>query len=67
MQQRPDFIFLRFFFGLLVVLLLYGLGMMAVIFFANEAIGLRMLSGFASMFSGLLGLGSGYLLGRNRE
>lgn len=43
---------------------LYGLGMTVVILFGDATIGLRMVSTFGSMFAGILGLGSGYILGR---
>lgn len=51
--------------GLLILLTLYGAGMTVVLLFGNEKIGLRMVYGFSSMFTGILGLGSGYLLGRS--
>lgn len=46
------------------IIALYGLGMIFVILFGDERLAARMLNGFAAMFSGLLGLGAGYLLGR---
>jgi hypothetical protein len=60
-----DELFLRFVRGIFMIMLLYGLGMTAVILFGDENIGLRMVSTFGSMFAGILGLGSGYLLGRS--
>lgn len=45
-------------------MLLYGCGMTLVILFGNANLGLRMISTFGSMFAGILGLGSGYILGR---
>jgi len=69
-EVRPngssDLVFIRFFFGILVILLLYGVGMMAVVLFGDKALAARMLVGFAGMFSGVLGLGTGYLLGRSK-
>lgn len=47
-----------------VIFLLYGLGMTAVIIWGNAALGAKMLNVFAAMFSGVIGLGSGYLLGK---
>jgi hypothetical protein len=45
-------------------MLLYGLGMIVVILFGEYSIGSKMVGTFGSMFAGLLGLGSGYILGR---
>jgi len=61
-----DLVFMRFFFGILTILLLYGVGMMAVVLFGDKGLAARMLIGFAGMFSGVLGLGTGYLLGRSK-
>jgi hypothetical protein len=62
-----DELFLRFVRGLLILMALYGAGMMVVILVGDTAIGLRMVNAFTSMFVGVLGLGSGYLLGRHTE
>lgn len=63
-----DQLFWRFVRGLFVIMILFGVGMFCVIAFGETAIGLRMVSAFASMFVGVLSLGSGYILGRtNRE
>lgn len=59
-----DEIFRYFVRGLFGIMFLYGIGMVIIILFGNETIGLRMVSTFASMFAGILGLGSGYILGR---
>jgi hypothetical protein len=48
-------------------MILFGAGMTLVILFGDAAIGLRMVNAFVAMFSGVLGLGSGYLLGRNTK
>lgn len=45
-------------------MILFGLGMTLVILFGDRVIGLRMVNGLVSMFVGVVGLGSGYLLGR---
>jgi len=37
----------------------------AVLLWGDFSLGKSMLAGFSSMFAGILGLGSGYLLGRN--
>lgn len=57
-----DKIFWRFVLGMFIIMILYGSGMTLVLLSGNNTIGLRMISGFASMFAGILGLGSGYLL-----
>lgn len=59
-----DELFLRFFRGLLILMVLFGCGMIIVILFSDVAVGLKMVSAFTSMFAGVLGLGSGYILGR---
>lgn len=59
-----DALFLRFVTALFILLLLYGLGMMVVALFGESALATRMVSSFGAMFAGILGLGSGYLLGR---
>jgi hypothetical protein len=62
-----DELFLRFVRGLFIIMVLFGAGMIVVILFGNESIGLKMVSSFGSMFAGILGLGSGYLLGRSER
>lgn len=62
-ESETDLVFTRFFFGLLVLLALYGAAMTIVLLFGPESLGVRMLYGFSSMFTGIIGLGSGYLLG----
>lgn len=59
-----DDIFRYFVRGLFAIMLLFGCGMTLVILFGSQSIGLRMVSTFGSMFAGILGLGSGYILGR---
>ena len=61
-----DYLFIRFAQGLFVLLILYGAGMGCVLLWGDQALGSKMLSGFSSMFAGVLGLGSGYLLGRKQ-
>lgn len=63
MNGERDILFERFAFGLFIILLLYGFGMGAAVLFGDTNLAARMLTGFASMFAGVLGLGSGYLLG----
>lgn len=59
-----NLLFYRFVRGLFVILLLYGAGMMVVIL-TGSTFSTKMIAGFASMFSGILGMGTGYLLGRS--
>jgi hypothetical protein len=62
-----DELFVRFVRGLLILMILFGCAMTIVILEGDNAIGLRMVNAFASMFLSVLGLGSGYLLGRHDE
>lgn len=62
-----DQLFLRFVRGLLIIMALFGVGMIIIILVGDEVIGLRMVNAFTSMFVGVLGLGSGYLLGRREQ
>jgi hypothetical protein len=63
-----DDLFLRFVAGVFGIMAIFLLSLAAALFGgADDAIVLRMLSGFASMFAGLIGLGSGYLLGSRRD
>lgn len=59
-----DELFLRFVRGMLFLMILFCVGMFIVVLFGDPAIGLRMVNAFASMFIAVLGLGSGYILGR---
>jgi hypothetical protein len=61
---ESDRLFAYFVRGLLGLLLLYGVAMALVLLFGSEQIGIKMLNAFASMFTGIIGLGSGYLLGK---
>lgn len=61
--MNRDDLFTRFAAGLFVILILYGAGMLAAVLWGDEKLASKMLSAFTSMFAGLLGLGSGYLLG----
>ena len=59
-----DDLFIRFVRAMIFIMILFGAGMTLIILFGDQAIGLRMVNAFSSMFVGILGLGSGYLLGR---
>lgn len=58
-----DKLFWRFTGALFVVVALFGLTMSAVLIWGDQALGLRMINVFAGMFSAVVGLGTGYLLG----
>jgi hypothetical protein len=62
--SEADRLFAYFLRLLVAVMALYGLGMLVVILWGPSDIGARMVTGFSVMFGGVLGLGSGYLLGR---
>lgn len=64
-MNDKDRLFKLFLIGILAITVLYGVGMTAVILFGNDALGAKMVNVFAGMFAGVLGLGTGYLLGRN--
>jgi hypothetical protein len=49
--------------GLFAIMLLYGVGMVIVLLYSGETVALRMVGAFSAMFAGVLGFGSGYLLG----
>lgn len=63
MNPSRDALFVRFMTGLFVLLVLYGAGMGVAVLWGDASLAARMLTGFGSMFAGVLGLGSGYLLG----
>lgn len=65
--SAADRLFVYFWFGILTVLLLYGIGMTIVVIVADQSLGLRMISAFASMFAAALGFGSGYLVARRQN
>lgn len=62
-----DELFVNFARGLFILLLLFGFTMAAVLLFGDPLLGSKMVNAFTSMFAGLLGLGSGYLLGRKSK
>jgi hypothetical protein len=64
-SEQRDRLFLIFVGAMFIVLILYGAGMTVIIVLGHEQIGSRMISGFIGMFTGILGLGSGYILGRH--
>jgi uncharacterized membrane protein YjgN (DUF898 family) len=51
--------------GLFAVLVLFGFGMVVVILIGDQTLAAKLVNVFANMFTGLLGLAAGFLLGRN--
>lgn len=45
------------------ILVLYGAAMLVVSLWSDTSLASKMVSGFGAMVAGVLGLGSGYLLG----
>lgn len=64
-MSQKDQLFQRFMIGLFIVLLCYGTGMLVVVLWGDHALGAKLINGFSALFTGALGLGSGYLLGKN--
>lgn len=62
-----DVLALRFFRALVVVMFLYGVGAVCVVFWGDEDLARVMLTAFSAMFAGVLGFGSGYLVGRKKN
>lgn len=62
-----DRLFFRVFRALLFVLIAYGAGMALTILLGDDLLASRMISGFASMFAGILGFGTGYVLGSQSD
>ena len=59
-----DDVFWKFVRAMLIIMSLFGAGALIVILSGETGIGLKMITAFGSMFAGMLGLGSGYILGR---
>lgn len=64
-MSQKDELFQRFMIGLFVLIFLYGTGMLIVVLWGDHALGAKLINGFSSLFTGALGLGAGYLLGKN--
>jgi hypothetical protein len=62
-----DRVFWQFIRSMLVIMTLFCLGGFIVIFVGETALGLKIITSFASMFAGVLGLGSGYFLGHKQS
>jgi hypothetical protein len=65
--MNRDQLFFRVTVGLLIIVILYGAGMLVVVLIGNAALALRMLNLFGTMFTGALGFITGYLLGRRDD
>lgn len=59
-----DKLFRDFVIGIFIILLLYGVAMVVLTLVEDDTIAIKLISGFGNMFGALLGLGTGYLLGR---
>ena len=64
-MRGTDRLFWQFVVALFGVMALFGAAMAAVLIFGDEALGLRMINVFAVMFSSVVSLGTGYLLGHH--
>lgn len=62
--RRRDVLFWRFTLLAFGIVALYGIGMIVVLLFGEDAVALRMLNIFPSLLVSVLSLGSGYLLGQ---
>jgi hypothetical protein len=65
-EDSGDDLFRMFLKGVFTLMLLYGGGMIAVIIWGDNILATKMLNLYAGMFGGVLGLGSGYLIGRRQ-
>lgn len=59
-----DTLFKYFITGLFIIITIYMIGMLVALFFVDEALAAKLINGFVGVFGTLIGLGSGYLLGR---
>jgi uncharacterized membrane protein len=64
-ELSDNHLFALFVLILALVIVLFGVAMLAVIIWSDHNLGLKMINVFAAMFSAFVGLGSGYLLGRS--
>jgi hypothetical protein len=62
-----DQLFALFAKGLFILLLLYGAGMILVIAIGDKSLALKLINVWSTMFGAVIGLGSGYLIGRSRH
>lgn len=60
--MEHDQLFTRFITLMAALLVLFGVGMGTAIIWGPPEVAARMVTAFSVMFSGVLGLGSGYLL-----
>lgn len=62
-----DALFARCIYLLVTVLILYGFGMVVAVLFGESSLASKMITGFSSMFAGILGLVVGYVVGGRSE
>jgi hypothetical protein len=60
-----DRVFLQFAAGLFLLIGLYGITMTVVVVWGDHSLALKLINVWATMFGALVGLGSGYLIGRS--
>jgi disulfide bond formation protein DsbB len=60
-----DELFFRVIRLFVLIIALYGASMSVMLIWGDASLGKVMLSGFSSMFAGLLGFAGGFLLGRD--
>jgi zinc transporter ZupT len=49
------------------LLMLYGVGMILTLLFAHESVARAVVAGFVTMFTGVVGMISGFLIGSRRN
>lgn len=66
--MKRDRLFTRVVYLLTAIVVLYGAGIVAVLLFVqpDESVVLRFISSMGTIFSGLLGMCTGYLMGTTR-
>lgn len=62
--MSTDKVFLQFAAGLFLLIGLYGITMTVVVVWGDHSLALKLINVWATMFGALVGLGSGYLIGR---
>jgi len=61
-----DKTFVTFAKGLFILLVLYGIGMILVVLAGPNELATKLISVWSGMFGAVVGLGSGYLIGRTQ-
>lgn len=58
-----DALFLKFVKAMIAIVVMFGIGMTIVIIYGDISLASKMLTIFTNMFTAVMGLGTGYLLG----